>query len=867
MRFAAPFLALLVLTLPASAAPDSTPRVEGLEKISTYQQGIQALADHLPELAVERFQEAYKVSNLSDAQNREILYRLTEAQVRANQPEKALITLNSKFFTNHPEREFWIAQAYAAQGKYSQAIEHFQKLDEKSAYLDDATLSLASLQMALQQDREAIKNYLKASQSNDRPTKFKATATLAEIYLERGSLSQAKRMINSMPAGEKSSLLKRLLDAKFAAASNNHQEAIEKFSSLFDVEQQLPPRLYQIALIGLADARHAAGQTQEASEELLRFVREHKDSPLLLPIFERLSAWSKKTLSTTDPLYRQLQKWSNHDAKNPSILSHQISSDFITPPLASAKALSSTNDYLSAISLYYYAKHTAKLDTAGCLQEAQFLFSCFRAAYPEHPLLGASFLETANIQLALKQRSDALHTLRTLSRLAEQQQVALPSEIKAQAGFIAGMLSVEAEEYPQAQQAFAEATTSNNKALAKAANINLGLAALRSADLAAFDAQMKKITDSELTSQLTIERALWLAHQKHAGARDALSSFLLNNPQNSRAVDARIALATICATQPPLDPLLCKALIDTVDSSDLSARQLADYTRTRYLLAELQQEWPKAIATLDWYLTRHPDSTNVAEFSMRKGLALYRNGEHNKARQLLGQIAIENPESPLTTFCHYYAGMAARLEGTPQALKESVDIFEKVIISKSSLAIEARIQQARVLLDINRTEEAKISLFKVYKPKSNSAQQREIGILLATALHTQGSEDPGQYSKAIAIYDQLLETPKLPLSWSNQVYYMKGQTLESMGDDKMALDSYYRVINRENLSPDAPHSQQEWQWFYKCGFKAVALLEKKEQYRAAVAISKKIASYQGPESEAYKIRARALEMKHMIWEE
>ena len=31
--------------------------------------------------------------------------------------------------------------------------------------------------------------------------------------------------------------------------------------------------------------------------------------------------------------------------------------------------------------------------------------------------------------------------------------------------------------------------------------------------------------------------------------------------------------------------------------------------------------------------------------------------------------------------------------------------------------------------------------------------------------------------------------------------------------------------------------------------------------------SKKIASYQGPESEAYTIRARALEMKHMIWEE
>lgn len=853
--------------LPASAAPESDSTIEGLDAIRTYQQGIQALADHLPELAVERFQEAYKVSDLTDAQNREILYRLTESQVRANQPDKALITLNSKFFINHPEREFWIAQAYAAQGKYSQAIEHFLKLDAQSAYIDDATLSLASLQMALQQDNAAIQNYIKASKSSNKSTKFKATATLSEIYLERGSLGLAKKMIRSMPSGEKSNLLKRLLDAKLAAASKNYQEAIEGFSSLFDAEQQLPPRLYQITLIGLADARHGAGQPQEASEELLRFVREHKDSPLLLPIFERLSAWSKKTISPSDPFYRQLQKWSNHETKASSVISYQISGDLITSPLVTAKALNATNDYLSAISLYYYAKHTAKLDTAGCLLQAQFLFSSFRAAHPEHTLFGASFLETANIQLALKQRSEALHTLRTLSRLAEQQEITLPLEIKAQAGFLAGMLSVEADEYSQAKLAFAEATSSNNKALAKAATINLGLAALRSSDLAAFDAQQNKITDSELTKQLTLERALWLAHQKHPEAREALSSFLLHNPQNPRAVDARIALATICATQPPLDPILSKALLDTADTSKLTAHQLGDYTRTRYLLAQLQQQWPEAIAAIDAYFALHPDSANLDEFSMRKGLALYRNGEHNKARQLLGQIAVNNPESPLTTFCHYFAGMAARLEGTPQALKESIDIFEKVITSKSPLSTEARIQQARVLLDINRTEEAKISLNRVYQPQSTSVQQREIGILLATALHTQGSEDSGQYSKALAIYDQLLETPKLPLAWSNQVYYMKGQTLESMGDDRMAINAYYTVINRENIAPDAPLSQQEWQWFYKCGFKAVALLEKKEQYRAAVAISKKIASYQGPESEAYTIRARALEMKHMIWEE
>ena len=867
MRIAAPFFALFTLMLTASAAPDVAKPIEGLSNISSYNQGIQALADHLPELAVTRFQDAFKVTNLNDAQNREILYRLTEAQVRANQPEKALLTLNSKFFKDHPEREFWIAQSYAAQGRYADAIEHFKMLDPKSIYQDDAILSLASLELAMGKESDALKNYLKASQSKDQLTKTKASTTLAELYLEKGEIAQAKRMIDSLTTAPRSEILKSVLQAKLAHSSKNYPEAIEVFTGILSNGQQLHPRIYQISLIGLADARFAAGQEKEANAGLLNFVKEHHKSSLLLPIFERLSKWTPRPFTNKDPFYLQLEQWANRDPSRSSMLANQLDSDFILSPLPAPKTLNSTSENLSAIALFYYAKHTAQLNTAGSLAKAQFDFTTFRIAYPAHLLFGATFLETAKLQITLKQRLDALFTLQSLAYLAKHHSIALSSETETKAAFLAGLLSVEAEDYPQALEAFEIASQSTHQQLANASKINLSLAALRSSNLAAFDAQQNKITDRELAKQLSIERALWLAHQNHADAREALSQFLLKNPDHQRAVDARIALASICSTQAPLDPLLSKALLDTVNSSTLNQTQFTDYTRTRFLFAELSQEWTDAIAALDTFLERYPASPHKDEFTMRKGLALYRNGEHNKARQLLGKSALENPKSPLAPFCSYYAGMAARLEGTPQALKESVDIFENVIRSKSPLATEARIQQARVLLDINRVEEAKISLHKVYNQKSSSTQQREIGILLATALHTQGSDHSGQYDKAIAIYDQLLKNSNLPLAWSNQVHYMKGQTLESMDNDKLALDSYYSVINRENINPDAPQSQQEWQWFYKCGFKAIALLEKTQQHRAAVSIAKKIASYGGPESEAYSKRARALEMQHMIWEE
>ena len=867
MRFAAQLLAFLLLTPFASAEPVAPIAITGMEAITPYQQGVQALSDHLPELAVTRFEEAYQIPKLATEQNREILYRLTEAQVRANQPEKALNTLNSKFFKDHPERDFWIAQALAAQGKYLEAIESFKKLDSKSGHIDEATLSLASLQLAMGLRDQAISNYLKSSKSKDEVTKLKATTSLAEIYLESGELNKAKAIIDRLSDKNKTGILKTVLDAQLALTSREYAAAIDKFSSFFGGEQKLHPRLYQIALIGLADARHAAGQTQEAVIGLTEFINNHQDSLILLPAFERLSAWARVPLLANDPFYLQLRKWADREAESTPDFGLRLGSNFIVSPIQPSLTLNTSNPYLRAIAHYYYAIHTAQLGIAGSNTKAQFELSAFRLAYPQHALFGASIFDSSKIQLKQKRRLDALHTLQSLADLVLANEITLSPEAQSQAGFIAGMLSVEQDNYPNALKAFEIAARSNQIQLARAAKVNLGLSALRSADLAAFDAQQKKITDKELATQLSIERALWLAHQKHDEAREALNTFLVRNPKNPRAVDARISLASICATQPPVDSLLSKALIDSVDSATLSEAQFTEFTRTSYLLAELQQDWPRAIATLDNYFIKFPNSGSSSEFQMRKALALYRNGEHNKSRQLFGKIALEIPEIPLRSFCYYYAGMAARLEATPQALKESIDLFDRAIKIKGSLALEARIQQARVLLDINRTEEAKRSLNASYQASSTAPQQREIGILLATALHTQGSEDPGQYTKAVAIYDQLLSNQSLPLAWSNQIHYMKGQTLESMKQDLLALDSYYRVINKENINPATPEIQQEWKWFYQCGFKAIALLEKKQDFRAAVSIARKVASYGGPQSDSYLKRARALEMQHMIWEE
>ncbi|WP_018969493.1 tetratricopeptide repeat protein [Rubritalea marina] len=836
------------------------------QEIPAYDFGIQALADHLPELAVKRFEEAYKVRKLSDQQNREILYRLTEAQVRANQPEKALITLRSKFFEKHPEKNFWMAHALAAQGQYRQAIKHFEMLGDDSKYRDEATLSLANLQTAVGRSQDAINNFQKAAKSSNAATRLKANTALIELYIEEGKLKRAKKNLASLPSDHPATTqIKALLDAQISLQSEQFTEAIAQFSTYLNADQPINSRFYGIALIGLADARHAAGQVQEAKIGLINFIKKHQNADINSLAFERLSAWSDTGANEDDRFFKQLQTWAGRDPKTVigfplAVISHSTINPF-SPPAA----LSTISPDLQALAQYYYAKHCADAGTADGYSKAQFEFTAFRLLAPQHSLFMPSVFESARLQLLADNKDDARITLAILTKMAQAQPSPANREILTRAGFIAGLLNVESENYEDAMQAFDLATQAPQQTIADAAQFNLALAALRNADLAAFDAKQNEISDRELAIQLEVERALYLAHQEHPEARSALNTFLIHHPQHPQSVNARIALASISISQPPIDPIISKALLDSVDRSALNELQYTDYTRAAYLLHTQQQDWDAAIEALDNFLILFPESPHADEFTMQQGLTLYRNGEHNKARQLLTKLADDNPDSPLAPFCIYYAAMAARFEGTPQSLNESVDLFQNVIESKSALSTEARIQQARILLDTNRTEEAKSSLQKAYNPKSEVPQQREIGLLLATAHYTEGSESSAAYDKALAIYTQLLKQKDLPQAWSNQIHYMKGQTLENMDRDQDALDAYYQVINEE-----ATHQQgqsQEWKWFYRCGFKALALLEKQQNFRAAVSVAKKVANAGGPESQNYAKRARDLEMKYMIWED
>jgi hypothetical protein len=59
----------------------------------------------------------------------------------------------------------------------------------------------------------------------------------------------------------------------------------------------------------------------------------------------------------------------------------------------------------------------------------------------------------------------------------------------------------------------------------------------------------------------------------------------------------------------------------------------------------------------------------------------------------------------------------------------------------------------------------------------------------------------------------------------------------------------------------------EWEYFERCGFRALALLENARRWPVAITVAQKIASFKGPRAEEAATRASQLQLKHMIWED
>lgn len=833
-------------------------------------QGDDALSDGLWEVAELHFRECLADPSLTGEAKSTIVVRLAESLIRAGNPTEALELLGHSVVANNPETPFWKAQALAGQNHFSEAAGMFSELlaNPGSPHRTETGFTLASLQLALGQADAALDSLATILPEADAATQAEIQLYRVEILLDLKRAADARQ---AMPSAQAIAVADRplaaFLEARLLLDEGRHTDAEAGFQALVNHPQGQSLTRHHLAAIGLADAIAAQGNPDASAKSLLAFLEEHTDSPVLDAIFQRLLQWLPKKPAATDPILERVGQWIT-----PPVL--PVIGPIATTPTDTGSAAAgawptdTAPDELTdllAFSIYTRAVGLHRMATPESRAEAKLLLHRLRVENPGHPAASRALYQLARWLLDAGSTDQAFAILDTFRDTAKS------PALQGEAAFLKARVACQNGDSKQAIQLFDEAAIALTGDQARAAKLQAAITRLRSGDLrgTTLIQQQGGPPDTALEADLELERAL--SSTPASAARSALEEFLTRFPDHARAPEARLAALEAALASVPPDLAFAKAQSEILTAAAeksvaLPAPRLA---LARLHLSDLSNDSAAAIAAAQSIIDTYPAEPAAEEAALTLGRNLFQTGSYNPARLVLEKLAAAAPNPARAQAAWLLAARSAALGGTPQSKEEALILFDKAIETQGPVSSIAALEKARHLIDIYRLAEASAFLAKWTKSlPADDPLHLPAGLLLGEALYAQGSGNPASLVEALAVYDKLLAHAKTHPALFNRLQYLRGTTLEQLPDEKdpakkrekQAFQAYHSVL--ETTTPPA-----EWEYFERCGFRALALLEKAGRWPVAITVAKKIASFKGPRAEEAATRASQLQLKHMIWED
>ena len=824
------------------------------------QQGLKALADFLPDVAASRFQSALAEKELTVPDQMRIRLLLAESLIRSNQPDEATKILDDPSLKDQASALFWKAQALRAQGKFAEAIALFNLAigTKNFPYYGESVITRSRLLSALGSHRDAIAglNLLTSSKS---PLAIRAKLDQTHLLCLTGKYPEARKVLPALKSLRGNELLEaRLLDGKLLQAESQFTKATALFTAIlqeFKRDAETLPPIIHPAVIGQARAMASLNRRADAADVILAFVQAHPTSPELADAFVLLHYLQTNVPTAEDPVQNLIQQRLT-DWSNTPIVAH---SPMIADPGDSAISSYPLLQELDHPELHAQALYTRILALAGakepeqCAQLRQ-LATQLNLLHPGHSLATAATIELARNEFQNQQSEKARNLLDSLLSLEQS------SDHFVAVNLLLADECFEKKDFVRASLYFEKAAARLSATPRSSALFNAGISSLLVNDDASWDRLLKEASP-KLSVSLTLERALHTIKQSPEAAMPLLEKFIIDQPQHARIGEARLAMAYCALKLQRPDLSMAKAQLDSINATVVSAESLL---ATKILLAQAQQDQNTVITLSRSFIAQYPDSPAVAEMTLNLGMALYQNGDMNDARQVLQKLEKSHPAQAGPSLL--IAARAAARTGTPQSLTEAISIFDKIITADSPLSAFAVLEKARTLIDAKSPSglvQAREELQKLfYKIAADSPLHTPTGLLLIEILYAQGGSDSTQYEASLKVQDVLLEKKQTSTVETHRIHYYRGLTLEQLNKPDEALDVYYQVI--ESASKEAP---ADWDYLERCGFNAIALLEKSERWEPAIALAKKLSSYPTPRANEAEERAKNLGLEHMIMDE
>jgi len=823
---------LCLITLPLQAQTPTDPALTDAE---------QALASHLPEVAVEKLNVLLSGTTLSEDQQQRAQEDLTHAILDSGDAQGALARLD--FPATNTER-FLKAEALSALGNWEDALPLYATV---AAYGPDslheaATLGQAEALHALQRDPEARAILaLLAAHSSSTLVQLR----LAELYVENAELNPAGALLaRCKPATPLENSWFHYVQGRLYLAEQQDAPALETFQDMLNNPPGLTAALHAGATVGLTEARINLNGREAADNVLVDFISQHEESPYLEDMFRRL-----------DQIYAAEESPSDSDLQH-----------WATQPPARRAALAQ-----------YYEAHS--LQNQGRREKAIHAYTEFVQRYPTHALCFEAWMQLGYLYLAKASIPQAINSFDSAMRYSADDLQ------RARAEIASGNADFEQDDFLHAAELFHDAAARSPDLWLQATyDSALAWLNLRNYDrfLVDYTALSHLYPETDERRNLILEEGLLQAYTGDPRAAATLESFIRDFPDNRRVSEAQIALAELVYAGGNTDS--ASHLLQAAYTTSPSPQSLeqADYFAIFLADSAPNRTDDDVIRLGDKFLNTYPSSTLRPQVRMKLGQLYFAREDFANAQTQFETLADESPNDPLADKALILAGESAVRGMSTDGIKHALTLFEEVAEGTGPLRLYARQEQALLKAQTGRYDEAVLIYDDILR--SNPDTTLRLAALCGKAdCLVAGASDPAAspspvsnaapgaspppantaFTTAAALYDQVATDPDATAPWRDQALYKKGRCLSKEGLNDPALTAYYEVLN-PHLS--ATKEQPDFFWFEKAGYDAEAMLEAKAQWPGAISILEKVAQAGGPRSAEARKRADQLRLEHFVWE-
>ncbi|MEM7013176.1 MAG: tetratricopeptide repeat protein, partial [Verrucomicrobiota bacterium] len=658
--------------------------------------------------------------------------------------------------------------------------------------------------------REAILKAAEASLLAGQPAK--AAAAMGPLLEERGE--------DPMPRVDYLVFQVALAEGRFDAAANG-------FAKLIEAEDQ---RIADGSRLGLADALAGREETDPAIDEMVKFVNQRAESPALPLAFQRLDRFGFLERPRTKAM---LQTWIEDD-------------------LVERKALAQ-----------FYEAAAEKRNVGA--EAAIPLFEKFREEFAEHFLFPAAMLELGSAYLELNNPSSAIEVLKPL-RTADAS-----ADLKRAIAFLEARAQFESGEFEEANEQFATAAAEDENAA-----YNRAVSAIYAANIEDFQIEFQRFglreEGAKTQALLLLERGLREAATEDPSATATLKEFAQNYPDHPRFAEAQLAVAELALLELPPKPVAAQEALDAALQIELSEdlSEQADYV-SFWIAASGAEVEPVAEAAAV-FLEKWEESAKRSEIRLKLGETYFGIKDYPNAQNQFELIVEEAADDPNAEVAQFLAGKAASLSMSESGLERAIEHWGKVFDRNGPLAWEALRQQASAKLSQSQPDQALRVLEELLAAKANLepdlvfATQMDIGRAHYMQAPDHSSPEK-EYIASIHAYNQIINDNASGRFWKNQAGYRKGRSLEALSDDDAALLTYFDVVRKTPLADLGEEDSPEYTWYYRSGFAAIALLQRRREWTGAVKMADRLAATSGPRATEASDLGKKLRLEHFLWDE